>query len=281
MAIYLPYRMRDVAGYGFSGFEGRHYSLFPDLNTSLRMAVNLQTLVTAISYRWVLEGRVTHADIPDDPCTESERRQIFFASAIGLPTVFIRANTNNRLLKRILSKVDRQRPSRRYRGYVRIKVNAYQQACLDILRSEEQGVCPQAELNSLLDPLEAMLKGKIPSAADQLTSEILSKSGKVADPMQVKSRDFNQMAEQYYRDDLCRLHMDNGLDTLVDDGLRFDGQHDTRAAALKEQLIGPTPTALFIRETGCRLLAGEATGKEIHMLIVLCLVLYHQEISVE
>ena len=281
MAIYLPYRMRDLASYGFSGFEGRHYSLFPDLNTSLCMAVNLQTLVTAMSYRWVLAGLITHADIPDDPCTESERRQIFFASAIGLPTVFIRAHTKNRLLQRILSKVERKRPSRRFRGYVRIQINAYQQACLDILRSEEQGLCPQTELNSLLDPLEAMIQGKHPSAADQLTAKILSKSGSATEPMHLKSREFNKMAEQYYRDDLCHLHMDNGLDTLVEDGLHFDGQHNPQATALKEQLIGPAPTALFIRETGCRLLAGEATGKEIHMLIVLCLALYHQEIPTE
>jgi len=47
--------------------------------------------------------------------------------------------------------------------------------------------------------------------------------------------------------------------------------------ALKEQLIGSAPAALFIRETGCRLLAGEATDREIHMLIVLCLVLLQQQ----
>ena len=47
--------------------------------------------------------------------------------------------------------------------------------------------------------------------------------------------------------------------------------------ALKRQLIGSTPSALFIRETGCRLLAGEATGKEIHRLILLFLVFFHQQ----
>ena len=98
MAIYLPYRMRALAAYGFSGFEGRHYSLFPDLSETFARSVDLQTLVTQMAYRWVIEGTVTHADIPDDPCTESERRQIFFASAIGVPTVFLRADTKNKLL---------------------------------------------------------------------------------------------------------------------------------------------------------------------------------------
>jgi hypothetical protein len=124
MNIYLPYRMRAVAAYGFSGFEGRHYSLFPDLRESLARAVNLQTIVTALAYEWVIKGEVTHDHIPDDPGTESERRQIFFAAAIGLPTVFIRADTRNQMLRRILALVERQRPSHRYKGYLRIEVAA-------------------------------------------------------------------------------------------------------------------------------------------------------------
>ncbi|MGE4560776.1 MAG: hypothetical protein AB7E77_11285 [Desulfobulbus sp.] len=274
MAIYLPYRMRNLNTYGFSGFEGRHYSLFPDLGQSLALAVNLQTLVTAMGYRWAIEGRVTHADIPDDPCTESERRQIFFASAIGLPTVFIRANTGNQVLRRILTLVERQRPSRRYRGYVRIEVSGYQRACLEILKNEETGGVQATERSSLFDTLDAMLRGERPSAAQSLTAAILRKHGRLSDPMRIRSDDFNRMAERYYRDDLCRLHLDNGLDTLVEDGLHFDAGKDAETNALKEQLIGSTPAALFIRETGCRLLAGEATGREIHMLIVLCLVLF-------
>ncbi|MGD9948732.1 MAG: hypothetical protein AB7U29_09660 [Desulfobulbus sp.] len=277
MAIYLPYRMRDLDKYGFSGFEGRHYSLFPDLSHSLALAVNLQTLVTAMAYRWVIEGKVTHTDIPDDPCTESERRQIFFASAIGLPTVFIRANTHNQLLKRILSLVERQRPSRRYRGYVRIEISAYQRACLEILKNEEGAGQHTSDCTSLFDYLDGMLKGERLSAAQSLTEAILGKHGRATDPMRIKSDDFNRMAEHYYRNDLCRLHLGNGLDTLVEDGLRFDAINDAKTGALKEQLIGSTPSALFIRETGCRLLAGEATDREIHMLIVLCLVLFQQQ----
>ncbi|MDD2463338.1 MAG: hypothetical protein PHI97_05020 [Desulfobulbus sp.] len=279
MAIYLPYRMRNLGKYGFSGFEGRHYSLFPDLSKSLALAVNLQTLVTSMAYRWVIEGTITHADIPDDPCTESERRQIFFASAIGLPTVFIRANTGSQVLKRILSLVERQRPSRRYRGYIRIEVNAYQQACLKILRNEEGCGRHGPDCTSLLDSLDAMLKREELSAAARLTGAILGKNGRGTDPMRIKSDEFNRMAERYYRGDLCRLHLDNGLDTLVEDGLRFDAACDAKAGALKQQLIGPTPTALFIRETGCRLLAGEASDREIHMLIMLCLVLFYQQLQ--
>jgi hypothetical protein len=124
MAIYLPYRMRNLDTYGFSGFEGRHYSLFPDLNQSMALAVNLQTLITAMGYRWAIEGNLTHADIPDDPCTESERRQIFFATAIGLPTVFIRADTGN-LLMPIKGPVWKFCGPRRARGAIRLTAPQY------------------------------------------------------------------------------------------------------------------------------------------------------------
>ena len=65
MAIYLPCRMRDLAHYGFSGFEGRFYSLFPDLAETFAQAVNLQTLICALAYAWVQGGRIDHTHIPD------------------------------------------------------------------------------------------------------------------------------------------------------------------------------------------------------------------------
>ena len=278
MAIYLPYRMRALAAYGFSGFEGRHYSLFPDLSETFARSVNLQTLVTADGLPLGDRGDCsTHADIPDDPCTESERRQIFFASAIGVPTVFLRADTKNKMLRRIITQVERQRPSRRYKDYLRVEVAAYQLACLDLLRQE---CVPEGNegATDIFDSLEAMLRGTKPTAAAQLTRAILDKHGRGSDPMRVKAGDFNRAAETYYRTDLCRLHMNNGLDTLIDDGRKLDACADTDIGALKERLTGSASASLFIRETGSRLLAGEATGREIHILILLILLVIHREL---
>ncbi|MBU1137822.1 MAG: hypothetical protein KKA76_02480, partial [Proteobacteria bacterium] len=133
MAMYLPYRLRELQQMGFSGFEGRHYSLFPSLLNNMAQAVNLQLIVTALAYHWVATGKIRHHHIPDDPFTESERRQIFFASSIGLPTFFVRAETGNHLLRKILARTKGQRHSRRYKGYVRVGVEAYKKACLDML----------------------------------------------------------------------------------------------------------------------------------------------------
>lgn len=277
MAIYLPYRMRAQADYGFSGFEGRHYSLFPDLGESFARAVDLQALVTSMSYRWVLEGTITHGDIPDDPQTESERRQIFFAAAIGLPTVFIKADTKNRMLRRILALVEKKRPSHRYRGYLRIKIKAYQKACLELLRQEEGSRGHSRGVPELLATMHAILGGSQPSAARSLTAAILARQGGAMDPMHIPSETFNRSAEAYYRNDLCRLHLQNGLDTLMEDARQLDASPDPELAQIKQQLIGSSSATLFLRETGCRLLAGEATDKDLHSLALLTLLILHQQ----
>ncbi len=90
MTVYALYRLRERAKMGFSGFEGRYYSLSPSFRADLAPAAELQRLITALACRYAAEGRYTHAAIPDDPETESERRQLVFAAAIGLPVAYVR-----------------------------------------------------------------------------------------------------------------------------------------------------------------------------------------------
>ena len=269
MAIYLPCRMRDLAHYGFSGFEGRFYSLFPDLGETFAQAVNLQTLVCALACAWVQNGRIDHSHIPDDPHTESERRQIFFATAIGLPTVFVRADTGNRVLQRILGLVEHQRPSRRYRGMVRIELDSYRRACLALLRAEIGITGWGAAADEPLDRLEAILGGSLPTAAERLTAAILGARGRSSDPMRTEARAFNQAAEHYYRTTLCHRHMEDGLATLQSDASELDWCSDPAVAGARDQLTGGVPVALFVRATGRRVLAGEATVEELQTFILL------------
>ena len=85
MPLYMLYRARSFENMGFTGFEGRYYSLFESLGRDMASATNLQTLITALAYKYILTGAVSHADIPDHPFVESERRQVFFAAAAGIP----------------------------------------------------------------------------------------------------------------------------------------------------------------------------------------------------
>ena len=136
MSLYLPFKLREFDNVGFCGFEGRHYSLFPSIMSDMTPAVDLQNLITALAFRYVLDGDVTHDHIPDSPFIESERRQIFFATAIGIPTFFIRHDTENRFLKAIVERTADVRSSRRYPGYLRVHNVAYCKCLVRLLKDE-------------------------------------------------------------------------------------------------------------------------------------------------
>ncbi len=278
MTLYLPCRVRDYQSRGFCGFEGRFYSLFPRLRDDLGSAVDIQNLITALAYRLVLQGSIDHNDIPDTPTCESERRQIFFAAAIGIPTVFIRTATNNRLLARILTRVEGKRNSRRYRGYTRITVRQYQLAvlaiieeeCPDLIENLHAAPCLAALRQQLLDPNE--------SAAGRLTGNILTAAGYRQRPLSVPAERFNLASEAYYRNALRLDHLKEGLAVLAEDCRCLEqefGELRQTDDALPE--LDDSPTG-YLRRHEQGLLDETLTPKTLRTLLTICLIVYgHRE----
>ena len=165
MSIYLPYRLREFRRMSYSGFEGRIYSLFPSLLKDMQEAVNLQNLVTAQAFRYAVTGEITHNHIPDTPFIESERRQIFFACAVGLPTVFIHQNTGNAFMKKILRSIPDKRNSRRYKNYIRIRTGDYQQALINLLQKDAADLTEQQGQEDLIPGLQDRIRQGPGSAA--------------------------------------------------------------------------------------------------------------------
>lgn len=64
-------------------------SLFENLVDDMEAAADLQVLITMRGYKYILERKVSHRSIPDDPTVESQRRQFFFGSAIGIPIFYV------------------------------------------------------------------------------------------------------------------------------------------------------------------------------------------------
>ena len=89
MSFYMPLRLREQRRDGYSGFEARYYSLFPSYDRDMAPAVELAAILAGLAYKLALQGEVTHEHIPDDPTSESERRQPFFFSAAGLPAFYV------------------------------------------------------------------------------------------------------------------------------------------------------------------------------------------------
>ena len=217
MAVYLLYRLREFQSMGFSGFEGRHYSLFENIEEDMGGAADLQNLLNVLAFKYIAEGSITHAHIPDDPCIESERRQIFFGSAIGIPTFFVRHDTRNLFLRRIIEKTAKVRLSRRYPGYLRVYNVEYRKALLNILREDAADLIEMLGIGETIGDLALRLEYPDSHAtAGRLTNAILSIAG-AKSPLHVKANDFNKAAELFYRDDLKMRHIKEAFRLLEEE----------------------------------------------------------------
>jgi hypothetical protein len=214
MTVYALYRLRERARMGFSGFEGRHYSLFASFIDDLAPAADLQALITAVAYRAVAAGTVTHAQIPDAPETESERRQLFFAAAVGLPVAYVRRTTRNRFLLRVLARTERTRPSKRHTQYYKVYLDDYRAALARVLAEDAEPLLDTAG-RTVLDDLRARIAHPDErGAAAGLGRGILAELG-AKTPMDVEAGAFNAAAERYYRDTLRRRQLHEGIEACA------------------------------------------------------------------
>ena len=217
MSLYLLYKLREQSVMGFSGFEGRQYSLFESYGEDMARAVDLQNLVTVLAMKYIAEGRVSHAHIPDDPFIESERRQVIFGTAVGVPTFFVRRDSGNRFLQHIIARTERLRPSHRYPGYVRVYNREYRRALVNILEDDAAGLIEMMGLRNTMDDLRRRIdEPERYSTEGKFTRGICAGAG-IRSPFELDSDEFNRAAERYYREDLRRRHMDEAFGFLAED----------------------------------------------------------------
>lgn len=214
MSLYLMCKLRQCAVAGFSGFEARHFSLFDSVAGDMKAAADLQLLVTALAFQYILTGRVRHADIPDSPFVESERRQAFFGPAVGISAFYVRHDSANQFLLRTLEMVDGVRASRRYAGCLRVRHRDYQLALLDLLRRDGAALIERLGMEETIRDLRQRLENpQFHSVSSRLTAGILDKAG-TDDAMKLSGQQFNLAAERYYRDDLRERHLREALSEL-------------------------------------------------------------------
>lgn len=275
MALYRLYRMRDYASMGFSGFEGRCYSLFESLSDDMRHAVNLQQLVTAVAYRWALSGRITHADIPDRPVIESERRQIFFSAAVGLPTFYIDSRSRNSLLRRIVDRAGGTRSSRRYPGRTRCRLAEYRRSLTAMLEKEAADLIEAMGLAETMRDLRARHEDpEEASASGKLTRAALRQAG-AREPLELGAEEFNSAAERAYRGELRVKKLAEAWEGLLADAhkLESDPRGDVRAAL--EAVLEGRALESYLHQIGKDLLAERLPCAEIRRVLHVLLIGEH------
>jgi hypothetical protein len=274
MSTYMMYRLREFYRMGFSGFEGRYYSLFPSMRHDMSPATDLQRLLTCLAYKYILAGKYGHEHVPDVPFIESERRQIFFGSAAGVPTFFVRQDTPNALLRDILSETLSIRASRRYPGYVRVQNSEYCMALVRVLRRDAVDLIDVLGLHSTIDDLEMRLRaGNRAAATERLTAGILRHAG-LKSLFSSNAERFNRAAEAYYRTTLRESHLSEAFDFLEEDVEKIRSSDSLRNEALREAfkfVLHKSPRLGPLRMLKKRIIQENATLDEIRGAIHLVL----------
>ena len=237
MPLYMLYRARSFQVMGFTGFEGRHYSLFENLDRDMGHAANLQMLVTALAYKYIFTGSITHADIPDHPFVESERRQIFFGAAAGIPTFYVRTDTPNRLIARMVRQTRNTRPSRRYAGYTRVRNADFQRMLIRLLKDDAPELIEMGKLHDTIrDLADRIDEDGRDSVASRLTRRICQAAG-VSSPMALTADEFNAAAEIFYRERLKREQMGQALDQWSEQVRQLDAMSAWRSGHFNQALF--------------------------------------------
>lgn len=261
MSLYQFFKLREFSAMGFTGFEGRHYSLFESLTEDYAQAASLQALVTALAFKYLATGQVSHRHIPDDPVTESERRQIFFGMSVGIPTFYVRRTTRNQFLLKILRRIDKVRVSRRYPGYFRVPNREYCLALLELLREDAVELIEGMNLGGLLADLQLRLGDPAScSAAGKLTRGVLAQAG-ASSAFGMEAEDFNLAAEEFYRTTLRNKHLTEAFAFLQSDLEALDRAALTDPERWRPNLqaiLGAQSAAAFLRQARPALLAGTA-----------------------
>ena len=276
MALYLLYRQREYGKVGFSGFEARHYSVFDSLANDMAYAVNLQVLINALAFKYIAQGIAHHGHIPDSPSIESERRQIFFGTAIGIPTFYVRSNTSNLFLKQIVSRCRKVRHSRRYPGYLRVCNVEYRKALVALLREDASDLIEMLNMDDTISDLESrMAAPQAHSACAGLTNAIVHEAG-ARTPMALSAKEFNLAAEHYYRNALRKKHLLEALSIFREEFTEFESRQSAEDAGYRATVhasLGHSAANEFLRNVAQEVLDDTASLEELRALINLTLVL--------
>jgi len=275
MSFYMPLRLREHRRDGYSGFEARYHSLFPSYDRDMVPAVRLQQFLLAVAYKLALQGELTHEQVPDDPTSESERRQPFFFSAAGLPAFYVHRDSRNQLLRTILQNCKKTRPSRRHPGYVRISIGDYRKAALAFVQQVGVELAESMSMQSTLADLASRCDDKQQVASDRLVAGVMGSSAESA--MTVEAREFNRMAEDFYRDKLRREHLREAFSHLREDFATLEKSEGEELRHRIRHGVRLQDPARFLQDVEPRVPADDLSLQEVAALLNLLLVFTEQD----
>jgi hypothetical protein len=275
MSFYMPLRLREQQRDGYSGFEARYYSLFPSYDRDMAPAASLQQFLLALAYRLALQGKVTHEEIPNDPTSESERRQPFLFSAAGVPAFYVHRDSRNQFLRMLLQNCKKTRLSRRHPGYFRISIRDYRRALLTYIGQSAGDLTEAMNMQATLADLVERCNDKEQEASRRLSRGVLGDSPK--DALHIETREFNRMAEDFYRQDLRCKHLREAFIHLRQDFAELERSGSPEVTQCLRHGVRIHATSRFLHDVEERVLRDDLSPQEIAALLNLLVLLTEQD----
>lgn len=282
MSLYLLFKTRHYSQAGFSGYEGRYYSTFENFGEDMRFAGLLQATIITLCYKYILLDKVTHEDIPDTVFVESERRQAVFAAATGVESFYVKNNTKNRFLKKILKNIKKIKTSRKYKGFHIIDIHDYKKALIKTIQKDAKDIISEQGFGYVIKDLVSRID--IPSkysSLGKMTHAVLSEK-KVKSPFDLKSEAFNSIAEKYYRNDLRKKHLKEAYDQVKEDFNKLDlwaSFRDIDSKNAVETITKGEDLSLYLEKRKSELFNENLDENELAKLIQLMIILLNKDVK--
>lgn len=229
-------------------------------------------LVTAFAFKLIAAGAVRHADVPDRPFIESERRHILFGAAIGLPTFFVDSETENAFLERIVKRTRNRRSSGRYPGRVRVHHHEHRLTLLETLEDEAADLVDAMGLRETLRDLRKRLADPEARAGALLTRGALEEIG-ARNAFRVRAEDFNLASARFYSGKLRLRQLAEALDRLEEDMRALGRSMRPRQTEALASLLDGRDALQYLSRVREDLLSERLPAAEIRTLIGLTVLL--------
>jgi hypothetical protein len=164
------------------------------------------------------------------------------------------------------------RSSWRHPDYLRVPVEDYRRALLAWLTENAQETITQAQAEPVMVELRLRLADKNQQAHGRMVSGVLAESG-VRDPLKLSSREFNQLAEQHYRETLRRENLREALGQLREDAQALTKSEYPGSGAIVRHSVRVQDPVRFLDTIGERLVADDLTEQEAGSVLNLLLLL--------
>jgi hypothetical protein len=212
---------------------------------------------------------------------ESERRQIFFGAAVGIPTFYVRSDTPNRFLACLVKCTPNTRSSRRYSGYTRVRAADFRRTLTATLQTDAPELVEMGGFEETLDDINRRIDNSSQHAvADRLTRRICQSAG-VVSSMTMGADAFNMAAESFYRNQLKKEQMEASIDVWCEQVRQLDGLATWRSGVYNQALFSilkGNDAVTFIGSLRTAVLAEDLSAPSLSQLIhLLLLTLDHMQ----